>query len=164
MRRWVAAVGLLVCLLVLGYATSSGGELNAGALFPDLAVIGLILFFIMLVAGPRIRGPQNKIVKYNRQVLAHAHKIGDTAGVAQALRNLGMVHTEINDLMLGFDYAARSFAIHRQLGRDVTPDLHLLGHQRGLLGDSKFIKRLYNTLDKPTADDLIQLLGIPGPH
>ncbi|MFC4012288.1 hypothetical protein ACFOY2_33990 [Nonomuraea purpurea] len=159
MRRSVAAVGLLVCFLFLWSVTVGGVELSTGTLFSDIAVVGMILFFIMLIAGPRIRGPQNKIVKYNRRVLAHTHKIGDTAGAAQALRNLGVVHTEINDLMIGFDYAAQSFALHRRLGRDVTPDLHLLGHQRALLGDPKFIKTLYNTLDKPTADDLIQLLG-----
>ncbi|MFC3986110.1 hypothetical protein [Streptosporangium jomthongense] len=113
----------------------------------------------MLVIGPRIRGPHRRAIKEHRRILASAYKIGDSAGVAYALRSLGIIHTDIKDLSIGFDYATKSFTLHRQLGVDVTPDLHLLARQRELMGDSKFLKKIREALDEATSDDLARLLG-----
>ncbi|MFD0886016.1 hypothetical protein ACFQ08_15830 [Streptosporangium algeriense] len=160
----MAAVGLLICFSFvagdLGLTSPSlRNEVSPDPLLLTIGYTGLPFFLFMLVIGPRIRGPHRRAIKENRRILAGAHKAGDSAGVAYALRSLGIIHTDIKDLAIGFDYTTKSFALHRQLGDDVTPDLHILARQREMMGDSKFFKKLHEALDEATADDLVRLLG-----
>ncbi|MFI7534152.1 hypothetical protein [Streptosporangium sp. NPDC049376] len=160
----MAVVGLLLCISLVGddLGLTSPNVPRSSAPDPLLLTIGytgIPFFLFMLVIGPRIRGPHRRAIKENRRILASAHKIGDSAGVAYALRNLGIIHTDIKDLSIGFDYATKSFTLHRQLGVDVTPDLHLLARQRELMGDSKFLKKIHEALDEAASDDLVRLLG-----
>ncbi|MEU1736349.1 hypothetical protein [Streptosporangium sp. NPDC020145] len=149
----MAVVGLLACLIPVVPSV-----ITDWYTIPSVPALGAIVFLVILITTPRIGREHRKVIKENQHFLADAYHAGDSAGFAQALRNLGIAHTEADDLTTGLDYAAQSFTVHRRTGGDVTHDLRLLAHQRELMGDSRFFRTLHRMAGEATAEDVVRLL------
>lgn len=79
---------------------------------------------------------------YYRSSLDISEDLGDRNAIANAVGQLGVLHTVTDRPAQGVPYSLQALAIHLEIGMSPGVDLGWLAHQRSLLGDDAFEETL----------------------
>jgi hypothetical protein len=108
------------------------------------------------------RGDHNGALDWYRRSLEIREELGNRAGMASTISQIGVLLTETNKPAEGVAHNVRSLFIRLELKvPQASIDIHWLGRQRGALGDEAFRKRLLEApgMDEATAEELLSLLS-----
>ena len=109
------------------------------------------------------RGDYDHALDWYRQALTIAEELGDRAGMASTIGQIGVLLTETGRVREGLAWTIRGLSIRVAIGSpDVRIDVHWLRRQRELLGDEAFGAALRQELGDEGARGVLGLLDQAG--
>jgi tetratricopeptide (TPR) repeat protein len=111
-----------------------------------------------------LRGSYDEALDWYRKSLAIEEELGNRAGMATTISQLGVLATERGAPEEAVPLNLRGLDIHLEIGSpEARIDLHWLGRQRELLGASRFAGLLAQHLDEESAAAVLSMLDQPPP-
>ncbi len=105
------------------------------------------------------RGSYDKALGWYRKSLAIFEELGNRAGMASTISQLGVLATKRGAPEDAVPLNLRSLALRLEIGApEARIDLHWLGRQRQLLGASRFAELLARHLDEESAANVLSML------
>jgi hypothetical protein len=103
-------------------------------------------------------------LEHYKRSLAIAEEHNYLGGIARASEAIGILYTEIQEADNAVSFTLRSLAVHRKMEATgvearVNNDLRWLTRQRRLLGESRFLELLHDSLDESSVQDLLTHFG-----
>jgi tetratricopeptide (TPR) repeat protein len=109
------------------------------------------------------RGDYDAALEGYRKALAIDDALGDCAGMAGSLSQMGVLLTETGKPTEAVRFNLQSLALRLELRvPEVRIDLHWLGRQREALGQGAFQAALRGHLDEENADAMLKMLEDAG--
>lgn len=105
------------------------------------------------------RGFYDKALEWYRKSLAIEEELGNRAGIAISLSQIGVLLTETGRPEDAVPWNLRSLALRMKIGiPEVRIDLHWLGRQREALGEARLGEVLRQRLDEEGAGTVLGML------
>jgi tetratricopeptide (TPR) repeat protein len=107
-----------------------------------------------------LRGDYDAALDWYRKSLAIKEALGDRAGMASSLSQMGVLLTETGKPTEAVSFNVQSLALRLKLrAPEVRIDLYWLGRQREALGREAFQAVLREQLGEENADVVLEMLG-----
>ena len=105
------------------------------------------------------RGSYDEALEWYRKSQAILEELGDRAGTASSLSQIGVLLTETGRPWEAVFWNLQALALRLELRvRQVVIDLHWLGRQREALGAEQFNEILREHLDEESTTNLLRML------